>query len=114
MQQNAPMVKTCCNLLHLAGLVFGIQPGFCCNKAGMNGFTAQCNRIHPCNLLLLLLFNGLLKNYSNRRQRQNYRNSNNIKSTVYTNKNKIDIKTITQKKDIFINNKSYKLIREII
>ena len=42
-------------------------------------------------LLLLLLFNGLLKNYSNRRQRQNYRNSNNIKSTMYKNKNKICI-----------------------
>ena len=74
MQQNSPMVKTgckllhlagksCllvwCNLLHLAGLVFGIQPGFCCNKAGMNGFTAQCNRIHPCNLLHLA---GCLEN----------------------------------------------------
>ena len=47
--------------------------------------------------ILLLLFNGLLKNYSNRRQRQNYRNSNNIKSTMYKQK-KIDIKTITQKK----------------
>ena len=65
--------------------------------------------------LFIYLFNGLLKNYSNRRQRQNYRNSNNIKSTMYKNKNKIDIKNYyIEKKEIFINNKSYKLIREII
>ena len=53
--------------------------------------------VETSDFIFVLLFNGLLKNYSNRRQRQNYRNSNNIKSTMYK-KKKIDIKTITQKK----------------